>query len=286
MIRNNIRAEGRVIVKTWISLSIMLAVSCACAILLSGRLGVMVEKLSQSPVEVLALLGIYNIEQKHISLMIFYMVAILLNIVAISKAAGAAVEAVKEDEENGSIRFFMHQTYSCDQIWIGKMGVAIGSALMQWVLYVISMILMVGLICYRYDLLFAVEVQNVVMIGIRGGLFVVLAVGICLLYSLKEDLEMTYEYFVSSVFWGCFLVGNLYKVFAMLSCYTASARMEMQLRKLEGIFENLRILFPFTVLNVFHEGKMPLPNFTYIIYALITVVILLVYGYAYRRDRK
>ena len=284
MFQSNIRAELRTIAKTGSLLFLMLAATAACAILLGGRLGVMVEKLSECPPEVVALLGIYDIKAKHISLMIFYMVVILLNIVAISKVAGAAVEAVKEDEENGSIRFFMNQTYNCDKIWIGKTIIATVSALIQWMIYIVSMLLMVGLICYRSGSDFGLEAGNVLTIGVRGVIFVVLAVGICLLYSLKEELGMTYEYFCSNVFYGMFMIGNLYKVLDMLAYYTASAKMELYLHKMESLFENLKILSPFSLLNVFNIGKTPLPGFAYIAYVLIAIVVIAVYGYMYRRD--
>ena len=95
---------------------------------------------------------------------------------------------------------------------------------------------------------------------------------------------MTYEYFCSNVFYGMLMVGNLYKVFAMLACYTASAKMELWLHRMENLFENLRILFPFTLLNVFNVGKAPLPGFAYIAYTMIAMVVIGVYGYMYRRD--
>lgn len=284
MFQSNIRAEVSTIAKTGILLFLMLAATAACAVLLGGRLGIMVDKLAECPPEVVALLGIYDIKAKHISLMIFYMVVILLNIVAISKVAGTAVEAIKEDEENGSIRFFMNQTYTCNQVWIGKMIIAMVSAVVQWMVYILSMAFMIWIICYRYGINFNLELGNVLTIGIRGIVFVVLAVGICLLYSLTDEPGMTYEYFCSSVFYSMLLVGNLYKVFAMLSCYTASAKMEVWLHKMGSVFENLRILFPFTLLNVFNIGKNPLPDFVYIAYILIAVVVIAVYGYMYRRD--
>jgi len=284
MFQSNIRAELRTIAKTGSLLFLMLAATAACAILLGGRLGVMVEKLSECPPEVVALLGIYDIKEKHISLMIFYMAVIILNIVAISKVAGVAVEAIKEDEENGSIRFFMGQTYNCDQIWIGKTIIAMGAALVQWVIYIVSMLLMVWLICYRSGSAFGTEAGNVLMIGARGIIFVVLAVGICLLYSLTEEPGMTYEYFCSNVFYSMFMAGNLYKVIDMLACYTASAKMELYLHKMESLFENLKILSPFSLLNVFNIGKTPLPGFAYIAYVLIAIVVVAVYGYMYRRD--
>ncbi len=284
MFQSNIRAEVRTIAKTGALLFLMLATIAACAVLLGGRLGIMVEKLAECPPEVVALLGIYDIKAKHISLMIFYMVVILLNIVAISKVAGAAVEAIKDDEENGSIRFFVNQTYSCNQVWIGKMIIAMVSAVVQWMVYILSMAFMVWLICYRYRINFDLELDNVLTIGIRGIVFVMLAVGICLLYSLTDEPSMTYDYFCSNVFYGMLFIGNLYKIFAMLSCYTASAKMELWLHKMENMFENLRILFPFTLLNVFNIGKNPLPDFAYMAYVLIAVVIIVVYGYMYRRD--
>ena len=284
MFQSNIRVEARTIAKTGALLFLMLAAIAACAVLLGGRLGIMVEKLAECPPEVVALLGIYDIKAKHISLMIFYMVVILLNIVAISKVAGAAVEAIKDDEENGSIRFFMNQTYSCNQVWIGKMIIAMVSAVVQWMVYILSMAFMVWLICYRCRINFDLELGNVLTIGTRGIVFVVLAVGICLLYSLTDEPSMTYDYFCSNVFYGMLFAGNLYKIFAMLSCYTASAKMELWLHKMENMFENLRILFPFTLLNVFNIGKNPLPDFAYMAYVLIAVVIIVVYGYMYRRD--
>lgn len=284
MFQSNIRAEIRTITKTGLLLFLMLATTAVCAILLGGRLGVMVDKLSDCPPEVVALLGIYDIKEKHISLMIFYMVVILLNIVAISKVAGAAVEAIKEDEENGSIRFFMGQTYSCDQIWIGKTIIAVGAALVQWMIYIVSMLLMVWLICFRCGSAFDTEAVNVLLIGVRGIIFVVLAAGISLLYSLTEEPGMTYEYFCSNVYYSMFMVGNLHKVLDMLACYTASAKMELYLHKLESVFENLKILSPFSLLNVFNIGKKPLPDFAYIAYVLIAIVVIAVYGYMYRRD--
>ncbi len=211
MFQSNIRAEARTIAKTGMKLFLMLAATAACAVLLGGRLGVMVEKLAECPPEVVALLGIYDINEKHISLMVFYMVVILLNIVAVSKAAGAAVEVIKEDEENGSIRFFVNQTYNVDQVWIGKTVIAMFSAVAQWLVYIASMLLMVWLICYRCGSNFGLELGNVVTIGIRGIVFVVLAVGICLLYSLTEEPGMTYEYFCSSVFYGMLLSVNKVK---------------------------------------------------------------------------
>lgn len=284
MFQSNIRAEGRVIVRTGVVLFLMLAATAVCAMLLGGRLGIMVEKLAKCPPEVVALLGIYDIKQKYISLMLFYMVVILLNIVAISKIAGEAVEVIKEDEENGTIRFFMNQTYTCNQIWIGKMLIAVGSAVVQWMVYIVSMVFMVWLICYRCGCDFSLELGNVVTIGVRGIAIVVLAVGICLLYSLTEEPDMTYEYFCSSVCYGMLMVGNLHKVLAMLSFYTASSSMEALLQKMETLFENLKILSPFSLLNVFNIGRNPLPDFAYIAYILIAIVVIVMYGVVYRRD--
>lgn len=284
MFQSNIRAEIRTIAKSGVVFFLMLAATMACAVLLGGRLGVVVEKLVECPSEVLALLGIYDIKAKHISLMLFYMVVILLNIVAITKAAGTAVEAIKEDEENGSIRFFVNQTYSCNQVWIGKMIIAMVAAVAQWLVYISSMLIMVWLICYRCGIDFNLEFGNVLTVGMRGIIFVVLAVGICLQYSLTEEPTMTYEYFCSSVFYGMLFVGNLYKVFDMLAHYTASAKMELWLHKMVDLLSNFRILSPFSLLNVFNIGKNPLPDFAYIAYILIAVVLIAVYGYMYRRD--
>ena len=116
MLRNDIRYGYRGIIRSVIIFAIMLAVAVVINVSLQGAMGQIEEWISKWPVELLALCGVTKLGVKSLNITPFYMLIIIINIIAMCRCASVAVNGMIEDMENGRIKQYINQPFNRREI--------------------------------------------------------------------------------------------------------------------------------------------------------------------------
>lgn len=284
MLMNDVRYGYKALLKSIIVFLCLLIVPLVVTIVIQEYTGKIEKMMEIWPKELIALCGITNIQSKTFSIIPFYMILIIVNMVAICRCASVASMDMMRDEESGIIKHYINQPYTKLQIYIGKMIIAIVMALIQWFEYCLMLIMMVAILCKINGLRFEDELSDVYSISVRGIVFVIFMLSISILFNTIIDRSMSLGNFLTIICTISFFVGNFYKIFEIIGYYIRRLQgNENTIAFLADLTRNFRIMYPFTLLNILNTENKPLPGGVYCIYFMISVGVLVLCGYVYSK---
>ncbi len=280
MIYNNIaygfKKTLKITIVLLISLIIIASTSCfAYDIILK------LQKLAVNwPIELLSLCGTSIAFGINASLLFFYIISILFNIIAIACCAGNAINIIKEDEQNGMIFHYINQPYSKTQIYIIKLIIALIYMFVQWFLYIASFCASIYIICIYFKMPFEQEIPHIISVAKSGIPILFFALALCLLYTTISANRLGRIYFLITTFTFSLLLGNMYKIFDLIAYYMRSGQIDdSTMISISETLIKLRLFFPFTLLNRLNTEKQPLPDSSIATYYLISILLITLCGY-------
>ncbi|MBR4027082.1 MAG: ABC transporter permease subunit [Lachnospiraceae bacterium] len=284
MIVNNIKCECKQIVKSILLLGLGLLIIAVGSVFTTGIMERLIEIGKEQPKEILALCGVSHVYAKRPELLFFYVIIIIFNMVAICLCASSVAEAIRGEEESGMIQFYINQPYTKTQIFIMKVMIAIVSGILQWICYIGLLMTSVYGICRYLGYNFVSEMEEIAVIGVRGIPFLLCSLALALFYVMFEERSITTGYFLAIIFSVSFMLGNVYKIFDVIVYYLRSLQRDASsIVSIVEILEPFRMLFPFTMLNIFNANLEPLSNSVYIIYSGIALIFFIICWWRYQR---
>lgn len=282
MLRNDIRYGYRGIIRSVIIFAIMLAVAVVINISLQGAMGQIEEWVSKWPVELLALCGVTKLGVKSLHITPYYMLIIIINIIAMCRCASVAVNAMIMDMENGRIKQYINQPFNRRELYWLKLVVAVVTAIVHWVIYFFMLFLATTMVCSIIDIQDSYELASIRHIFMDGIVYVITLFGICLLYCMNKRRSMTNGSFLTLVCTGSFFVGNMYKVFELIGYYMRRMQIDDKtIALMADRTERLRFVFPFTLLNPLNSEKHPLPDNIGLSYVIVAIGLLILCRYIF-----
>ena len=283
MIARSIKQEYKQLWKTGVIFFLIMFVVAIGSFIAKDYLPMIQEIAIEWPREALAFCGLSNVYAMHEGLLTFYLVLILVHMVAMAMCVVSG-DIMNRDEEEGITIFYLNQPYTKTQIFFLRLISFLGSVLIRWALYIGAMATALYFLCDKLGVAFEKEWGNIYIIAVRGLPFLFFAATLTVLYSMLEVRNMNYRDFIFSFCILSYIVGNAYKVTDYVAYHLRSLQEDATaITQISKNLKQFRSVYPFTLLNVLNTEKKPLSEDIYLIYIGIGVLLILVSWLIYAR---
>ncbi len=283
MIARSIKQEYKQLWKTGVIFFLIMFVVAIGSFMAKDYLPMIQEIAMEWPREALAFCGLSNVYAMNEGLLTFYLVLILVHMVAMAMCVVSG-DIMNLDEEEGITIFYLNQPYTKTQIFFIRLISFLGSVLIRWALYIGAIATALYFLCDKLGLAFEKEWGNIYTIAVRGLPFLFFAATLTVLYSMLEVRNMNYRDFIFSFCILSYIIGNAYKVTDYVAYHLRSLQEDATaITQISRNLKQFRSAYPFTLLNVLNTEKKPLSEDIYLIYIGIGVVLILVSWLIYYR---
>jgi len=239
-------------------------------------------KLEVLPKELLIFLGTHNIYAKEPPLLVFYMLLVIVNIIILGIGSYSAVNAVKKDEEDRSISFLINQPYSRNSIATNKLLSAIIISILYWITYIVIILLSIFVMSYITGVEFNSEILNILGVFYKGMALQILLTMIMMICSIDGTTSRS-GYFVTYILLGTFTIGNIYKVFDLISFYQRVKMVDASImEKITEITKMFRWVNSFGILNILVEREKEYITIVTLVSVAIAVILATITFMKYR----
>lgn len=283
MITRSIKQEYKQLWKTGIIFFVLMFLLAGVSFITKDYLPMIQEITVEWPREALAFCGLSNVYAMHEGLLTFYLILILVHMVAIAICVVSG-DIMNRDEEEGITIFYLNQPYTKTQIFFIRLFGFLGSVLIRWVLYIGAIATALYFLCDKLGLVFKNEWTNIYTIAVRGLPFLFFAATLTVLYSMLEVRNMNYRDFIFSFCIFSYMIGNAYKVTDYVAYHLRTLQEDATaITQISKNLKEFRSVYPFTLLNVLNTEKKPLSEDIYLIYIGIGVLLVLISWFIYHR---
>lgn len=240
--------------KPFLTYTCLLIALCGLTIWVHGMETPIQSYVEEVPDELIRFVGIERETGQEICRQLFFALLSIVSMIAVGIACAGIVHGVKKEEREGSLLYYFNQPWSKGSFWTIKFGAAAFRVVGLWMIYLIECLFAVKFMQTRLPAVYSGDDSDLIFsMAVRGLGILVFSFGMCLLYCAKTKRGVGIDNFVMTVYAWMFLLGNAHKVSELLLYYTRAAQRDVELlKKLGGMANRMRLLYPFAYLDILH----------------------------------